>query len=482
MDSAEEEILMYINNELRDIQNTINEELYYDNKQLNSRNEFNNVKMYIDDFLSRRAPDRFVVLPGLRGVGKSVMLYQIYDYLLKKRNIAPDNILYLPCDELYKTFRHDIKKTVEVYIKNKFNASLRTLSEKFFILVDETQYDAEWALTGKIIYDKSRNIFMIFTGSSAIHLEYNADAARRLEIISIPPLNYTQHLKLKYNNDVGHLSPSLKELIFSGNVDNAIMEESKVNALLSNNLEYNFKDWNFYFRYGGFPSSFEYNSLNRIRNNIVKVTERIITEDMPHIDILNSEDEANANRILRYVAKQQPGEISNVNLANYLKTPVDNVNTIMDFLEKTHLLFHCEPYGGAAKRTKKAWKYYFATSSIRYALAKKTGHPLIDTDEFEGILIENLIASNLFNLFNEDDSFIVYYDANQKKNVDFLIQNGLDYPIPIEVGRADMKDSQIKYAMDKYGAPYGIVVANNTNTIQKIENVIYIPVKTFSFL
>ena len=482
MNNNEDEILIYIINELKEIQNTINEELYFENKQLNSRKEIDEIKNYIDEFLSQRTPNRFIVLPGLRGVGKSVMIFQLYDYLLKEKNISPDNILYLSCDDLFKTLNCDIKKTVEVYIKNQFNASLRSLKEKIFVLIDEAQYDKDWALTGKIIYDKSRNIFMIFTGSSAIHLEYNADAARRLEKISIPPLNYTQHLKLKYNIDVSQLSFSLKELIFTGNINNAVEDEAKTNKILSNNLEYNYNDWDFYFKYGGFPSSFEQNSLKKVRRQLVEITERIITDDMPHMTTLNYNDQANANRILRYIAKQQPGELSNVNITNYLKTPLDTVNNILDFLEKTHVLFHCEPYGGAAKKIKKPWKYFFATSSIRYALAKKTGHSLIDTSEYEGLLIENLIASILFNLFNNDDSFTVYYDSNEKKNVDFLIQDGFEYPIPIEVGWGEKKKSQIKYAMDKYNAPYGIVVANNTNKIEKIDDVIYVPIKTFSFL
>lgn len=47
MNNNEDEILMYINNELKDIQNTINKELYYKNKKLNSRNEINEIKKNI---------------------------------------------------------------------------------------------------------------------------------------------------------------------------------------------------------------------------------------------------------------------------------------------------------------------------------------------------------------------------------------------------------------------------------------------------
>ena len=83
--------------------------------------------------------------------------------------------------------------------------------------------------------------------------------------------------------------------------------------------------------------------------------------------------------------------------------------------------------------------FIFVTSSIRYALAKKTGHYLIDTSEYEGLLIENLIATTLYNLYKEDDRFTVYYGLNKKKNVDFLIEDGFEHPIPIDVDRGEKK-------------------------------------------
>ena len=90
-----------------------------------------------------------------------------------------------------------------------------------FLLVDESHFDKDWSISGKLINDKSKNIFMIFTGSSAINLEYNAEAARRMIRYPITPLNYSQHLKLKYNYQTD-ISNDLVDLLFNGNVDAAI--------------------------------------------------------------------------------------------------------------------------------------------------------------------------------------------------------------------------------------------------------------------
>ena len=44
----------------------------------------------------------------------------------------------------------------------------------------------------------SKNIFMIFSGSSALKLSQNPDAAIRLLNIPIYPLTYSEYLKLQY--------------------------------------------------------------------------------------------------------------------------------------------------------------------------------------------------------------------------------------------------------------------------------------------
>jgi hypothetical protein len=44
------------------------------------------------------------------------------------------------------------------------------------------------------------------------------------------------------------------------------------------------------------------------------------------------------------------------------------------------------------------------------------------------------------------------------------------------------KKRQISSAIERYNADYGIMISNTTNTIEKRDNIIYLPPKTFSFL
>lgn len=299
------------------------------------------------------------MLPGIRGVGKTTLLYQAYYYLLNEKHILPDQIIYLSCDDLNNIVDCNIREIVDIYLNNQFNTQLRLLDKEIFLLIDESQYDKNWSMSGKIIYDRSEKIFMVFTGSSALNLEYNADAARRMFKRVVTPLNYNEHLKLKYDYSNINLGNSLVSLILNGEEQNAIKYENEMNRDLINNIKYNFNDWDEYLKYGGFPILARKINFRRLSTNIVDMIEKVVNTDMVAIKNFTFENQTNSNRILRYLALQNAGNLSQNNLAKYLKTSQANVKNILDILEKTHLIFSIEAYGTSSKRMKKNQKILF---------------------------------------------------------------------------------------------------------------------------
>ena len=98
-----------------------------------------------------------------------------------------------------------------------------------------------------------------------------------------------------------------------------------------------------------------------------------------------------------------------------------------------------------------------------------------------GKLLETYVASSFHNLDN--NNYKIYYDDNKKKrNVDFIVQRGLEKPIPIEVSCGKKNKSQIKRAINSYNAPHGIIISNTTSNIVKNDNIIYLPPETFAFM
>lgn len=471
----------FIQNQINSLPTILNEELSYKNKKFNHRTDFNIIKEHIDDFLNGDNINRYYVLPGLRGVGKTTILYQTYEYLLKEKQIPANQILYFSCETLNKLTQCDIFETVNHFITEIHQNNLMTLNKEIFLLIDESHFDKNWSLTGKIIYDQK--IFMIFTGSSAISLEYHAEAARRMIRYEISPLNYAQHLNLKFNYNNGNIGEELSNLIFNGEIEAAKKLEQKINNDLLNIIEYTSIDWDNYFKYGGFPSVMNDNNYRISQKKLFYSIDSIIEKDLKTIQNINQNSENYAYRLLKFLAQKVPGEISQNTLANLIKSSSSTVNTILELLEKTHLIFHYEPYSGPNGRVKKSWQYYFATPSLRHAINKNWGFSPMNQDEYEGILLENLVASGLFNLKNNENhfDFNVFFDP-LKGGVDFLIKKEFEKPIPIEVGHGNKTKRQIINAINRYDSNHGIIISNTTLNIEKKDNIIYLPYKTFSLM
>lgn len=183
-------------------------------------------------------------------------MFKVYEYLLKEKNITPKNILYFSCDRLKRTGNVDIFDVVNYYCESFHNSLIETLPSPVFILIDEAQYDKEWVLNGKLIFDGSKNIFIILSGSSALKLSNNPDATRRLLNIPIYPLTYCEHLKLKYGNFKNDISHLIIQMIFDGKTENSAEIERAMINIYSNFKNYEMSEWKSFLQFGGFPSSF----------------------------------------------------------------------------------------------------------------------------------------------------------------------------------------------------------------------------------
>lgn len=124
MNEKEDLILNYLNEEISDIPIIVHNNLIRNNVKINSRSELEEIKQYIDDFLNGHTSNRFIALPGIRGVGKTTLLYEAYHYLIKEKNVPPNNILYFSCDELNKMVNSNIKETIDMYLKRNMTQNL----------------------------------------------------------------------------------------------------------------------------------------------------------------------------------------------------------------------------------------------------------------------------------------------------------------------------------------------------------------------
>ena len=448
---------------------------------------YSRIKEYVDEFLAgeKESYNRVIVMPGLRGVGKTTLVFQIYNYLRNDKNIEQERILYLSVDELKAFLGYRILDVADNFVSEVHETSLAYLDKKLFILVDEAHYDKEWSQTAKILYDKTKKIFLIFTGSSALSLEMSADAVRRVKKETVFPVNFSEHMKLKYNVSLPvETDKNLIDLIFrysESTLGNACRKENELKIKLLNVNKPIDKEFENFLCYGGFPFDLYINPMD-VHEKIFSMIERVIEKDVFESQSFSTETRNTISRIITFLAMQTPGGTSDAKLAQRLKTSPTLIQNILDVLEKTHLIFSIKPYGSAGKIVRKPWKYYFMSPSINAAMRFKLGLYTAGEREVLGTFAEGLVASYFLRMKETlNQPMGIFYDS-KNGGVDFLLQDAEGNIIPVEVGIGEKKKNQIKKAIYEYKSEYGIVISNNTEKIEVNENVIFIPLTTFSFI
>lgn len=476
----EEELMQYISVKQRIMPKIVDTKLFSNNKKLNHRIDYFRIKEYIDKFLNGDDLSRFIVMPGLRGVGKTTILLQLYEYLIEN-GVNNSDILYFDVSELKSFYDANILDVISNFIKNTHQTTMTELNKPIFILIDEVHVDKNWALTGKITYDNSNNIFMVFTGSSAIELQIHADAVRRMEKEPIFPCTFPEYLFLKQNiHFPENMSFALQDLILNGNVDLAIDDERKIRESmvdLNNDPDIEFEK--FLTQYS-FPFSLNMQDF-QIHEKTVNNINRIIEKDIPSLKTFNTSTNDVISRIVTYIALQKPGGTSNVKLAQMLGVSPNTVNNILNVLEKTQLIFPITAYGTGGKIIKKPWEYFFLAPSIKASINFEIGRYNLNSKKCLATLAETLVASSLYKLKLLRHNFIgLFYDP-KKSGVDFLVRN-VDKIVPIEVSVGKKTKSQLTKAINNYDSDYGVLVSNRTFSIKKENNIIYVPLRTFSYM
>lgn len=477
-----ENITNYLKNTLKTTPQRVKKGIKKNNKTLNKRNSFNTLKNYIDTFIKEDTDNRLFIMPGLRGTGKTTLIYQLYNYLTTKHKINNNQILYLNLDRLKDYADFNLQEYLDLFITD-INEEAYLNNKPLFIFIDESQYSNNWGIVGKIIFDEFPNVFLIFTGSDAINLEHNYDSARRLLKKQIYPLNFQEHLKLKYNTKINdNLSKEFYNLIFTSKTDKIEKIEKKIQNNSFLKIKRNIKkEWIDYIQYEEFPFSLNDNKEDTIEKTIL-MKNRIIEKDLDIISSFTSKNRLASYKILNILAMQKPGDISSNKLANILDISRNSVNSILEAFEKTQLLFSIKAYGSVTKRERQSREYYFLSTQIKSCICQESGQVISDFNDYMGNLSENHVASLLFKLKQETGyNFEIFYDS-KKGGVDFLLKTLLNNIIPIEVGYGKKTKKQITKAINRYDSEYGIIISNTKNKITKDDNIIHIPLITFSLL
>ncbi len=441
------------------------------------RIEFNVLKKCAIDFFAQGTEPRMIGLSGLRGTGKTTLLWQTAEYIYE--NITT-NIYFFNVNTL-DNYDTNIRDILELLQSKTLKTRFTEYSEPIVLLFDEVHEDPKWTNSLKIVYDELKTAFVIATGSSALLLQSTSDLATRMLIRHIFPLTFTEYLSIrnvKKDTNGNDFQNDLKQILFY----------SKDFTELENGLE----------KYINPVNDF-YNSIDNLHEHIVKYIEfynitrfcvyeetdfitdlitdlfkRVILEDIPQM-MGDSNKYLHSEKLLRRLAASD--EINIQTLSQSIGISQNEIIENLDILAKAELLNVLFPYGGIDSKINKAQKYYFMSPSIRKVILS----PLFGnttTEDLLAKLLEDTVVMYLKRLFKLE-SIISFSSSIKQKNPDLIIET-LKNPILLEIGINKTTVKQINKSRIDYR--YGIIVNSKIDNYEIRDNTIILPLKWFLLL
>ncbi len=422
---------------------------------------FNEIISYLDD-------RRIISIIGPRRSGKSTLMFQIMDYLIKRSKIDPKYILFFSGDDIELKGKEMIDKCMKYYFEDYLKKNYRGGSI-VYIFIDEIHKIENWQLWLKKFYDLKYNIKFIVSGSSAAKIKkgQKESLAGRIVEFVLFPMNFLEFLdfnniKTDVNNiELGDISyESLEDLI-------SFKKSIEIKKFFDE-----------YLLVGGFPEWFETKTIRKwqkkLRGDVIK---RVIYDDIATLYEIKKPYELET--LLTLLASLQSQAYS----FNSISTTLGNINhetaaNYVSYLVESFLVFEMRNYAqSVSKQVRKNCKYVIVDSGLRNTLLKVDDLNKI-TQKERGLLIESAIGQHLFRIA-EDKNFHIFY-WKDRVECDIVVQSqNILVPIEVKIRRSFSKKDiggLLKF-MDKFKLKKGIVVSKEKIDISKIDgkSIFFIP-------
>jgi len=443
------------------------------------RGIFQSVAGEIRKFLRNENQKNVIIVPGLRGIGKTTLLFQAYDHF--NSEFAEEKILYLACDDI-DNFDLDLTEVLDAYERFILQSGLESLGkdEKVLILLDEAHYQQDWAQKVKSYSDRSENLLFVVTGSSALSLEMTSDLARRKKEFDMFPLNFPEYLRIKGESDSdGSITlpeekiNKLKNAVF-GDMDTALRGDKIENIVPALRGKYLTKLYPWepkleeFLLYGGFPFCVDQGE-SEIHEDILEVCDRIGQEDLPLVSSVGKSGKVAKNGLnaLQLIADNPTFSLRRIaeSIGNISRESVSN---LLQGYEKAGLIQTLKPYGSAKEMTRKANEYYLASPTVQASLWQRVGGMTGDSEQL-GNLWETYVANSLArmkrDLTNLQD---IFYDY-QEGGADFILRVANGNLIAVEVGWGSKDVGQVMRTLNRVDGEYGIVISDQAEGHREVE-------------
>lgn len=447
----------------------------------NTRNIIVKIREYYRDFLNRKSELRWVIMPGLRGVGKTTIMAQTYAEVVAeyaKNGLPKNHVLFISLEDAVDNLGITLRDILEAY-ESILGTTFERQTQPIFLFIDEAQYDPKWGVVLKVLYDKTKKVFIFCTGSSALELRSNPDVARRSLLERLYPMNFTEYEKIHHDvTPIKGLKDAIKTAVYM-TPDAAQAFEVLKNLRVDVNRYWSTVDpldINHYLETGTFPFALNYTNKNQVYEALDQLIDKIIKTDIPRLGGLRIETIAMMRRLL-YLLADANDVIAVSKLAGLLGTNAVTLAGALDILKDAECLIKIRPYGSATTAVKKPTKYCFMSPALRAALLSIAGSDGTMATR-QGKYWEDIVAMQLYREFASRGAGTLLYDQT-KGGADFILQLINGQQIAIEVGSGEKGTAQVAQTMKERKIDRGLVISSRELSLSPDGKILLIPFEYF---
>ena len=425
------------------------------------RRLFDELKMSWDD-------RRILCVTGPRRTGKSTLMYQLMDMLIREKNVAPKDILFFSGDDL-DLRNSTLGDILRAYFEEVLKRDQR--DSKCYIFIDEVHKLSDWQLWLKKYYDLKYNIKFVISGSSAskIQSSQKESLAGRIIEYRLYPLDFSEFLSFSGYPVAAKIPP--QELTYEGLCE-IISGYGQKETLRTRSL------LDQYMLVGGFPEWFETNNVRLWQKKLADdVIKRVVYDDIAgQYDIRNP---LKIEALLRYLASMSSQLYSYNSIANALKMDNEAAELYIKYLKESFIIFELKNYGSYERQLKKNNKYVLMDIGIKNALERTNA---INDNEV-GNIMESIIQQHVSWLADRVDANVHYWREKEEVDIILALSNGI---VPIEVKYRKTVDigglSGIVSFMSRYKLKKGLVITKDTLKSERTNDMELLLIPAWLFL
>lgn len=375
-----------------------------------------------------------LILSGARQVGKTSILYQLIDWLMRSGRAGPDSIYYFNLDLTgISEFLENHGRFLRFLDVNK--------GQNIFVFIDEVQRLPDPGIFIKALYDLRLPIKFILTGSSSLDIRTRTHEALtgRKQIFHIEALSFSEYVKTV---------PALSSLPALDPRNYSIYIDALNDALLDYGL------------YGGYPVPALTDNPEKKALRLNEIFSNYLEKDIA--GFLKVENIPAFRKLATLLSAQQGGLVNIQELASTLGLNRGTITKYIHYLEETFVIKRLTPFfSNPRTELSKMPKIYFADAGMRNVAMGSFSNLHIRSDT--GQIIEGIVASHVFR--NRLMSYkINYWRTKSGAEVDFIIS--VVNPVQsIEVKSGTLKQITISRGyrsfLSKY-APTKAILLNST--------------------